>query len=245
MTLLAVHARYQFLETLRVPIAVIGTVFFPTASMLFFVVPFTGDLPAIATTATASMVTFAVMVSALFSYGAGIAEDRAQPWDSYLRTLPAGVFPRFGGRIVNAMTFQLLAIVPVLLVAALFTEATATAAQLLAGLGAVLLAAIPFTLLGLAIGYSLPAKAAIALANVLFLPLAFGSGMFTGPGRLPGFIEAIAPYLPSRGAVELVWAAVSDFDPKPISLLMLAVWTVGLAAIATWAYRRDEGRRFR
>ncbi|WP_230415945.1 hypothetical protein [Micromonospora tarapacensis] len=127
--------------------------------------------------------------------------------------------------------------------------ATLTAARI--GPGAFLLAlvtvgviSVPFTLMGLSIGYSLPSKAAIVVAQLVFFPLAFGGGLLSAPGSAPGFIEAIAPYLPTRGAVELMWAAVGDYSINPLSLVMLGVWVVVLAALAGWAYRRDEGRRF-
>ncbi|MBQ1010903.1 ABC transporter permease, partial [Micromonospora sp. M51] len=79
---------------------------------------------------------------------------------------------------------------------------------------------------------------------LIFLPLAFGGGLLSAPGEAPGFIETIAPYLPTRGAAELMWAAVGDYDVEPLALIMLGVWVVLLAALAGWAYRRDEGRRF-
>lgn len=245
MSLVLTHTKYQFLETVRIPIAVIASAFFPAASMLFFVVPFVGDNPIGATMATGSMVTFAVMLTSLFTYGAGVAEDRAQPWDPYTRTLPAGPLPRLAGRLATGLAFSMLALLPVLVIAALLTEATATGWQILTGAGAAVLAAVPFTLMGLAIGYSLPSKAALAVTNVLFFPLAFGGGLLADPTNAPGFVEVIAPYLPTRGAVELVWAAVSDFSPNPIALVMLAVWTLACGTLAVWAYRRDEGRRFR
>lgn len=87
------RTRYQFLETKRIPVAVIGAMFFPAASMAFFVVPFTGDNPVAATYATASMVVFATSTTCLFQYGIGVSEDRTQPWDPYVRTLPAGALP--------------------------------------------------------------------------------------------------------------------------------------------------------
>ncbi len=245
MSLLLVHAKYQFLETIRIPVAVVGTVFFPTASMLFFVVPFVGADPVAATYATGSMMTFAVMVTCLFQYGAGIADDRAQPWDAYARTLPVGTVPRFAGRIATGLAFIVAAVIPVMLVAVFLTEATATLGQVLLGILALFAAAVPFTLLGLAIGYALPVKAALAVANIVFFPLAFGGGLFTGPDVLPGFVKVISPFLPTRGAVEIVWAALGDFQPRVLSLLMLGVWTLVCGALAVWAYRRDEGRRFR
>jgi ABC-2 type transport system permease protein len=244
MRLSLVHARYQLLETVRVPIALIGTVFFPAVAMLFFVVPFVGDDPVAATYATASMVTFAVMVSNLFQYGVGISEDRAQPWDPYTRTLPAGPAPRLVGRIIAGLTMMFVSLLPVVLIAALLTAATVTPTGLLAALGVVVVAALPFILMGLAIGYALPNKAALAVAQIIFFPLAFGGGLLSDPDHAPAFIQAIAPYLPTRGAVELMWAAVGDFRVKPVSIAMLVVWTVVMAVLAAWAYRRDEGRRF-
>lgn len=244
MSLTLVHARYQLLETVRIPIAVVATVFFPSAAMLFFVVPFAGSDPVAATMATASMVTFAVMITNLFQYGVGVAEDRAQPWDPYTRTLPAGPGPRFAGRVVTALAMTVLSLLPVLLIAAVATEATATGGQLAAAGGTLLLVAVPFTLMGLTIGYALPTKAALAAAQLVFFPLAFGGGLLSAPGQAPGFVELIAPYLPTRGAVELMWAAIGDWSVNPVSVVMLLVWTAGLAALAGWAYRRDEGRRF-
>jgi ABC-2 type transport system permease protein len=104
--------------------------------------------------------------------------------------------------------------------------------------------AVPFILMGLAIGYSMPQKAAVVMAQVLFFPLAFGGGLMTPPGSAPGFVETLAPYLPTGGAVRLMWAAVGDYPLQPASVLSLIVWIVLLGAVAAWAYRRDEGRRF-
>lgn len=245
MSLVRTHARYQFIEMIRVPAAVIATVFFPSASMLFFVVPNVGDDARGATLATGSMVVFATMVTCLFQYGAGVAEDRALPWEPYVRTLPTGAGPRFAGRVLVGSAFVVVAVVPVIVIAAVFTDAAVSPAQLAAGLGALLVTVVPFTLLGLAIGYSLPAKAAVAVATISFMPLAFGGGLMGDPRSLPGFIETIAPYLPTRGAAELTWAAVADFDVDPVAVAMLGIWALASGLVAVRAYRRDEGRRFR
>ncbi|WBC10777.1 ABC transporter permease [Micromonospora sp. CA-248089] len=244
MPLALVHARYQLLEVIRIPVAVVGSAFFPAAAMLFFVVPFAGDDPTGATYATAAMVTFAVMSANIFQYGVGVAEDRDQPWNPYTRTLPAGPAPRLAGRILAGLVLTYVSMIPVVVIAAVATEARVGAVQFLLGLGAVAVISVPFTLLGLTIGYSLPSKAAIVVAQVIFFPLAFGGGLLSGPDDAPGFIKAIAPYLPTRGAVELLWAAVTDFTPDTRALVMLVVWVLVLAAAAGWAYRRDEGRRF-
>ncbi|MFY1597672.1 ABC transporter permease [Micromonospora sp. WMMD737] len=244
MRLALVHARYQLLETVRIPIAVVGSAFFPAVAMLFFVVPFAGKDPVGATYATAAMVTFSVMSANIFQYGVGVAEDRDQPWNPYTRTLPAGPAPRFAGRVLAGLALTYLSLVPVVAIGATLTEARVSAPAFLLALAIVTVISVPFTLLGLAIGYSMPSKAAIVVAQVVFFPLAFGGGLLSAPDQAPGFVEAVAPFLPTRGAVELMWAAVGDYPVNPLSMVMLGVWVVLLALLAGWAYRRDEGRRF-
>ncbi|MEV6305078.1 ABC transporter permease [Actinoplanes sp. NPDC051861] len=234
------HAKFQILEVFRIPIAVIGSAFWPAASMAAFVVPFTRDSPEAATYATASMLTFAVMSTNLFQYGIGVSEDRAQPWDPFVRTLPAGAAPRFIGRILAGLLMMAVSLTPVVLIAKLFTEASLPPAEFLV----IALISLPFILMGLAIGYSLPQKAAIVVAQVLFLPLAFGGGLMTPPGGAPGFVEDIAPFLPTGGAVRLMWSAVGGYAPEFWPTVALAGWTAVFATFAVWAYRRDEGRRF-
>ncbi|MCX4387214.1 ABC transporter permease [Micromonospora peucetia] len=244
MRLALLHARYQLLETVRIPVAVVGSAFFPAAAMLFFVVPFTGKDPVGATYATAAMVTFSVMSANIFQYGIGAAEDRAHPWDPYTRTLPAGPTSRFAGRILAGLALTYLSLLPVVVIGATLTEARVSAAAFLLALAIVTMISVPFTLLGLSIGYSMPSKAAIVVAQVVFFPLAFGGGLLSAPDQAPGFVEAVAPFLPTRGAVELMWAAVGDYSVNSLSVVMLGVWVVLLAVLAGWAYRRDEGRRF-
>ncbi|HVL84655.1 MAG TPA: ABC transporter permease [Pseudonocardia sp.] len=110
--------------------------------------------------------------------------------------------------------------------------------SLLNGCGFAVVAVIP------AIGYSLPVKAALPVAQLLFLPLAFGGGLLLPPMLFPGWLQTVSMLLPSRGARDLVlWAL--GVPPSGVALATLAGWTLATAALAVWAYRRDEGRRFR
>ncbi|WP_433373184.1 ABC transporter permease [Actinoplanes sp. CA-142083] len=242
--LVLTHARAQLIETARTPIAIIGSAFWPAASMLAFVVPFVGSDPVYATYATASMVTFAVMSTNLFQYGVGVSEDRVQPWEPYVRTLPTGPVPRFAGRLLSGFGLMVFSLLPVVLIAWLFTAASLSTLSFLTAFFATFIISVPFILMGLAIGYSVPPKAAVVVAQVLFFPLAFGGGLMTAPGGAPGFVEDLAPYLPTGASVRLMWAAVGDYPLQIGSVLSLIAWIVVLGGVALWAYRRDEGRRF-
>ena len=77
---------------------------------------------------------------------------------------------------------MMISLVPVVVIAALFTAATISGPAFVAAVGATIVCAVPFTLMGLAIGYALLSKAAIVVAQLLFFPLAFGGGLLTAPG---------------------------------------------------------------
>lgn len=247
MSLTLVHARFQFLETVRIPIVLAGTMVFPAVGLLFFVAPNpeVGGDPMAATAAVGQLSLFAVLSTCLFTFGVGVADDRAQPWDPYVRTLPAGPWPRLGGRLLNGVAFALLGLLPVVLLAAVLTEATVTPARLTAGVGAVVLGAAPFLFGGFAIGYAMPVKAALPVAQILMFPLAFGGGLFIPPQLFPGWLDALSVWLPSRGGRDLVVWSLTGAPPSTVALLTLAGWTVLTAVLAAGAYQRDEGRRFR
>jgi len=147
-------------------------------------------------------------------------------------------------RVFGLICLGTVPAVAVVLIATFLTTATVTPAAFLTAVGVTVLIAVPFILMGLAIGYSLPQKAALVVAQVLFFPLAFAGGLMTPPGGAPGFIEDLAPYLPTGGAVRLMWAAVGEYPVNPGSVASLVAWTIALGGVAVWAYRRDEGRRF-
>lgn len=247
-TLYLVHSRAQLTETLRVPMAVLGSSLFPVLVFAFFVVP--TDVardPLVATAATAQLVLFSVMSASLFSYGVGVSEDRARPWDAYVRTLPVGPSPRIVARVVTGTVMSGLGMLPLLLLAALATEATTTPARLLVALPALFVGSLPFLFGGLAIGYSLPVKAALPVAQLLLFPLAFAGGVFIPPDGFPGWLDRISSMLPSRAARDVVVSAATG-ETGAVSATdvgVLAAWVVVTCALAVWAYRRDEGQRFR
>jgi ABC-type sugar transport system permease subunit len=99
-------------------------------------------------------------------------------------------------------------------------------------------------LLGITLGYWVPAKGALPVANVLYLLIAYGGGLWTGP-RLPAAAERVSPLLPTRQWADLLWPAVSGRPWHASSWLALLGFACAFAGLAAWGYRRDEGRRWR
>ncbi len=241
-----VHAKYNLIETLRIPIAVIGTLVFPALSLFFFVVPqrAVADDPLFATGAVISLSVFAVMSNSLFGFGLNIAENREKPWDPYLRTLPAPGIARVLGHVFSTGMMGLVAILPVVVIGWLFTEAEASVPRILAGLVALALSSLPFMFIGICIGYSMPSKAAIAVVQIVMFSLAFAGGLFLPPFLFADWLDNLSKFLPSRQARELVIWAVQGGELEPWAWIGILAWTAATLALALVLFRRDEGRRF-
>jgi ABC-2 type transport system permease protein len=246
LALAVTHARYLIVESLREPITLVSSAVLPVLFLLFFVVPFSDPADAVGVTpAVAQLATFAVLSTFLFTLGVGVADDREKPWDPYLRTLAAPAWPRLLGRLLNGYVFAIISVVPISITAGLLTTAGAAPWRLMLGLLALLGAATPFLFGGLAIGYTLPVKAAVPVTQLVFLPIAFGGGLFLPPAVFPPWLEQVSTMLPTRGARDLVVSAVVGTPPETAAVLVLLGWAAVTAALAGWAYRRDEGRRYR
>ncbi len=237
MRLVWVHLRAELVGLLRVPGFLIPTLVFPSMFFLIFAVPYLKTWEA-ANQTTASFMTFAVFTVVFFQFGVGLAQERENPWTTYLRALPLPPLVRPAALVLAGLTFALLAALVVAGVAAVATPLRPGVARIPAFLAALLLGAVPMGLLGVALAFLLSPKAALPVANLVYLPLSFLGGLWMPPEALPSWAQAISPYTPTRPWVELVWASAWG-KPWPLaSLLALLGYAAAFALLAVWAWRR-------
>lgn len=240
------YAKYNLLETLRVPMSWVGNLFFPTVALLFFVLPqrAIADNPETATAAVISIATFAVMTSSLFGLGIGVAQSKERPWDAYLRTLPAPALARILAEVFSTGLVGLVAALPLIVIGGIFTAATVTPLQLVAGYLALAVSALPFMFIGISVGYAFASKAAIAVVQILMFGLAFGGGLFLPPTLFPQWLDVASQLLPSRQVREFVRWAAQGTPINPWLVVGLVLWTVATLVIALLLARRDEAHRY-
>lgn len=243
MRLAFVHARFGTLELLRLPAYLVPTLAFPTLFFSFFVAPHVdrGEAPL----AMALFAGFAVLGVAFFQFGVGIATERQSPWERYLRTLPVTPTTRFAGRILSALVFGIASASVLIVTAVAITPAALSLTRWLQLGAALLVGAIPFALLGIALGYLASPRAALPIANILYLGLSYAGGLWTTPEELPDRIAAVSRYLPSRAFADALAGIVEGVPRQPQSWLVLVGYSAAFAVVALWGYRRDEGQRFR
>jgi ABC-2 type transport system permease protein len=195
----------------------------------------------------ASMALYGVANVMVLGFGISLANERGQKQDLLMQAtpLPAPVF--FVAKTLSALVIAFMALVVLSLLAAGAGGAHLEASRWLTLFGRAMLCSIPFVGLGFALGYLAGPNSAPAVTNLIYLPTAFASGLFFPLHLLPQFLQNIAPYLPLYRGAQLVWDSVgapTEGGTLTTDWLYMAAYTIAFFALALWAYRRDQGRKF-
>ncbi len=238
--LVLAHLKSELLALSRMPGFLIPSFVFPGMFFLMFAAPYLRT-PEAAVPTTASFMAFAFFTVVFFQYGVGLAQERENPWIPYLRTLPLPAGVRPAAYLLTGLLFALAAALVVAAVAAAATPFGLPAGRWPLLLAALVLGAVPHGLMGLTLAYLARPRAALALANLIFLPLSYLGGLWMPPSLLPDWAQRISPWLPTRHWAELVWAAAAGRPWPAASLLTLLGYAALFAFIAAWAWRRGRG----
>ena len=237
------HIKFHFIKLLRTPAFWAPTILFPAMLYAFF----GSSLPpaGIASQmAIASFCVYAVVGITFYQFGIGIAQDRESPFDSWLKTLPNSSKPNGIAQVVTAITFAMIAVGLVLAVSTVLAKTTLTAQMIIGLLGACVLIAIPASLMGLALGFAASGRAAPALANLIFLPLAFLGGLWIPPIIMPQVVGNISTWTPTRQMAEIAWSTITGQAPSNFTMMMFAAYTAAFAILVYVLIARDKNKRF-
>ncbi len=246
----AKESKYELLKNIRIPVYAISTVAFPLMFYVLFGIVLGHNNPAARDNGTymlATMGCFGVMAVALFGFGVSLAMERGQGWLQVKRASPMPVSAYFFAKLFAAVVFSTVIILMLLVVGYAFGGVRlpiATAAKLL---GILVAGSIPFSAMGLAIGYFAKPNSAPAVVNLIYLPMSFCSGLWIPLFMLPHGLQTFAKMLPAYHMSQLALNAVGmGMGPTPAwghveALLAFTMICLGLAA---WGYRRDEGKTY-
>ncbi|MEN7342677.1 MAG: ABC transporter permease [Pseudomonadota bacterium] len=225
-------------QSIRAPEFLIPTIALPVIFYLMFGVMLARGGTEGSTYLLATYGIFAVMGPALFGFGAGVAAEREKGWLRIKRVSPAPATGYIVAKLTSTLVFSCLALMPIYLSAGLLANVALPTQVWLVLLASHLLAAIPFSLLGLSIGFSFGSGGAVAVANLCFLGLAVLGGLWFPVMLFPGFLKTIATALPSFHLAEISLDIVNADSARPVArhLSVVAVTTLALAALAVWRW---------
>jgi ABC-2 type transport system permease protein len=194
----------------------------------------------------ASMAAYTVGNVMVFSFGIGVAVERGQKQDVLLRASPLPPAIYLLAKVMNALVFSLFAMVVLFVFAHFAASVNLEAAAWISLAARLLLGSLAFIMLGFFLGYLAGPNSAPAVVNLIYLPVAFGSGIFIPTQFLPDFIRGLSPYLPLSPFAQLGWSVLGIKTDQSVArnFALLGAYAIVFFALAVWAYRRDTSLKF-
>jgi ABC-2 type transport system permease protein len=244
------EAKYEFLKNLRLRMYSASVLSFPIMFYVLFGLVLNSKEAIngthVPTYLIATNGTFGVMGASLFGTAAGLASDRGLGWLEVKRASPMPPFAYFAAKVITSMIFSAVIVV------ALFTLGIALGGVRMpvldfAKLLAVLVAgSLPFSAMGLALGYFTGPNSAPATINLIYLPMSFCSGLWVPFMFLPKFVRQIAlvlpPYHLSQLALGIVGAGRHESAATHWEVLL--AFTMICLGVARLGFQRDQEKMY-
>lgn len=233
------QTRFELLLTLRRGENVLITLIVPIMLLIFFtslnIIP-TSNGPAI-DFLLPGILALAIMAAGMVNLGIATAYER---YYGVLKRLGSSPLPRSGLIIAKVISILVLEIIQVALLAGIaiaFYGWRPAGSPMLAVL-TLALGTVTFAALGLAMAGALRAEITLAGANALFLLFILLGGGILPLSHLPAPLAGFAQLLPATALTQALQATMADGAAFPgTALLILAIWTVVILAIAIHTFK--------
>jgi ABC-2 type transport system permease protein len=244
------EAKYEFLKNLRLRVYTLSVLSFPVMFYVLFGLVLNGKEViagmGVPTYLMATYGTFGVMGASLFGTAAGLASDRGLGWLQVKRASPMPPFAYFVAKIVQSMIFSAIVICMLLILGISFGGVRLPLADMLRLIGVLVVGSLPFSAMGLAIGYFAGPNSAPPVINLIYLPLSFCSGLWVPYMFLPKVVRQIAlalpPYHLSQLALGVVGAGRHESAASHWEVLL--AFTLICLGVARIGFQRDKGKLY-
>lgn len=236
------ESKAEVLKVLRSPGFTIPSLLFPIMFYLFFGVIFSMNPATMPTYLLATYGTFGVIGPALFSFGVGIAVERGQGWFDVKEASPMPASAYICSRISVTLLFSTTIIVLLFSVGAIFGGVRLYSGQWLLLAFVLLAGSIPFCAIGLSLGLFLKSNSAPAVVNLIYLPMAFLSGLWVPISLFPEVMQNFANVLPAYHLAQLTLKVVemdAGFNVW-LHIVCLALYCFCFMWLASRAYYKKD-----
>lgn len=235
------EVRAECLRFLRTPGFFLPTLLFPAVFYVMFGVlmqpPGEGG-ERVARYLLASYATFGVMAPGLFGFGVALALERDNGLLVLRRALPMQPAAYLFGKTMMAVGVAMLVALLLIAIAVWLAGVPLTFAQGARLFAVEALGTMPFCAMGLLLGTLVRGSGAPAMVNLLYLPMAFLSGLWFPLSKMPA-LDRLAPMWPSWHLNQLALAAVgAKHQAGWASVLVLAGFTIAFTVLAAHRLRR-------
>ena len=244
------EAKYEFLKNLRLRMYTASVLSFPIMFYVLFGLVLNSNETIggmrVPTYLIATYGTFGVMGASLFGTAAGLASDRGLGWLQVKRASPMPPFAYFTAKVVTSMIFSAIIVLVLFLLGFTLGGVRMPLTETARLLGTLVAGSLPFSAMGLAVGYFTGPNSAPATINLIYLPMSFCSGLWVPFMFLPKIVRQIAlalpPYHLSQLALGVVGAGTHESNGTHWELL--AAFTMICLGAARIGFQRDQEKMY-
>ena len=200
--------RFEFLRALRTRAFSLSVIGFPVMFYTFFALVMNHGTVAegenIGKYMLAGYAVFGMVGASLFGIGVGLSSELSAGWLELKRASPMPPLAYLLAKCVTAMAFGVLIVSILCLLAVAAGHVQLSFIEYARMIGLTLAGAVPFACMGLVLALLVPANSAPGIANMIYLPMSFLSGLWIPVFLLPHALRAIAPALPTYHLAQLM-----------------------------------------
>jgi ABC-2 type transport system permease protein len=244
------EAKYEFLKNLRLRMYTMSVLSFPIMFYVLFGLVLNAKeaigQTRVPTYLIATYGTFGVMGASLFGTAAGLASDRGLGWLQVKRASPMPPFAYFAAKVITSMIFSATIVLGLFLLGCTLGGVRMPIADFVKLLGTLVAGSLPFSAMGLALGYFTGPNSAPATINLIYLPMSFCSGLWVPFMFLPKVVRQIALALPPYHLSQLALGVVGagSHESNTAHWEVLAAFTMICLGVARIGFQRDQGKMY-
>jgi len=194
------ETKYEFLKLMRTKSFSLSTIGFPVMFYVLFGIAnrnaFTGNVH-IAKYMLGGYACFGLIGATLFGIGVGMAGELAAGWLELKRASPMPAAAYLFAKCASAVAFGLIIVSILTAIAVSFGGVSLTSTELIKMFGMTIVGSISFASMGLLLAQLVPANAAPAIVNLIYLPMSFHICLWIPLRFMPYVLLYIAPALPT------------------------------------------------
>ena len=244
------EAKYEFLKNLRLRMYTASVLSFPIMFYVLFGLVLNQHQAiggtSIPTYLIATYGTFGVMGASLFGTAAGLASDRGLGWLQVKRASPMPPFAYFAAKVTTSMIFSAVIVLALFLLGFTLGGVRMPMVDFARLLGTLVAGSLPFSAMGLALGYFTGPNSAPATINLIYLPMSFCSGLWVPFMFLPKVVRQIALVLPPYHLSQLALGIVGagSHESSVAHWEVLAAFTMICLGVARIGFQREQEKMY-
>ncbi len=247
LSILVTEIRFEFLRALRTRAFSLSVIGFPVMFYTLFGLIMNHDATThgvvIGKYMLGGYAVFGMVGASLFGIGVGLANELNAGWLELKRASPMPPLAYLLAKCVSAIAFGVLIVSILCLLAITVGHVPLSLGEYTHMIALTIGGAVPFASMGLVLALLVPANSAPGIANMIYLPMSFLSGLWIPVFQLPHALQTIAPLLPTYHLAQLMLGVYGYQDTKVSAAshwFGLFGFTLVMLGIAAIAFRRRE-----